>query len=373
MPQAASRQAPTDQTKPEEQANPDRMSSVRWMNRQYARTTETHATMIHFQKCYCTIQEMFNCERMMFTKYIPLRESSDVSFLDIACAPGGFSQYLLDHFPKSTGYGITLAQRLGGFPVAIGPTNRFRLCYFDLLAHPMGPEPQCPPIDIVIGDAQYFPRSQESIESYGGRKAGTVTAGRLGLLLREFILALRSLKGGGIFIFRFVVWEKVHSNIIRLFFLCHELFENVEAFKSEYQHTADCTFYCICSGFRRDVYLAKDIETHLRVAFARAVLSPPFAAVHNGTINCFQVVHDDLHRKPVSGTDDFPDVDGPALDKPDAHILESMYPFKKMKTHPYFSKTCEMFDYVYKMFLIGQASYTDHSTKIPRASTAFHL
>jgi len=318
--------------------------------------------MIHFQKCYSTIQEMFNEDlgrTKFFTKYLPRQDSADVAFLDIACAPGGFSQFLLDHYPKSIGYGITLRESLGGFPVMANTDERFRLCYFDLLEHPLMAAPEVPPVDFVIADAQYFPRSQEVTDSYKGKKAGTVTAGRLGLLLREFILGLGSLKAGGVFAFRFVVWEKVHSNIIRLFFLCHEVFEHVEAFKSEYQHTADCTFYCLCSGFRKDLYLEKDIDTQLRVAFARVVLSPPFAAVHNGTINCFQVVQESLHSTNTDGMDD----DGLVLDKPDAHILECMYPFKRMKQHPYFSRTCDMFNYVYKMFLIGQASYTDHSNK----------
>ena len=324
------------------------MASVRWSNRQHARSNELHATMIHFQKCFSTMQEMFEAKSLL--KYLP--ETQQLVFLDIACAPGGFSQYLLQHYPDSEGYGITLPQALGGFPVTVSiPDQRFHLCEFDLLAHPMSPEPVVPcPIDLAIADAQYLPRSQESLDSYGGKKAGTVTAGRLGLLLREFIIALRYLKQGGVFVFRFVVWEKVHANILRLFLLCYDLFDLVEPFKSEYQHTADCTFYCICSGFKRDVYEERNIEVLLKVAFARVVISPPFAAVHNGTINCIQV---------LKATRD----DGPnhVLDKPDAHILENLYPFKGMQKHVAFGKMTQMFEYVYKMFLIGQASYTDHS------------
>lgn len=284
-----------------------------------------------------------------FLKYLPNVLSDSMAFLDIACAPGGFSQFLLEHYPNSEGFGITLPEKLGGFPVTVTIPDRFHLCEFDLLSRSNEPIIPCQ-IDLAIADAQYLPRSQESLETYGGKKAGTVTAGRLGLLLREFLIALRYLKEGGVFVFRFVVWEKIHANILRLFLLCYDLFETVEPFKSEYQHTADCTFYCICSGFKRSVYEEKDIDTLLKVAFARVVLSPPFAAVHNGTINCIQVIKSANER----------DEKNLVLDKRDAHILDHMYPFKDMQKHDALGKMTQMFEYVYKMFLIGQASYTDH-------------
>jgi hypothetical protein len=216
----------------------------------------------------------------------------------------------------------------------------------------MSPLPYVPEeVDIAIGDAQYFPRSQEALEEYKGRKAGTVTGGRLGLLLREFIIAFDNLRQGGIFVFRFVVWQRVHANILKLFFVCFDLFDNVQAFKSEYQHTADCTFYAVCTGFNKARYEELNIGLELKVHFSRVVSSPPFAAVHNGTINCFQVV-----KLPGSA----PEAQELVMDKPDAHILEKRYPFKDMRDHVFFQKTCAMFEYVYKMFLVGQSSYTDH-------------
>ena len=335
----------------EEQQQQYDVASVRWSNRRFARTSDIHGTLIHFQKCYSTLQELFEHS----DKFNLPKTDSSLRFLDIACAPGGFSQYLLDHFPESQGYGITLHEQIGGFPMAVEvyPASRFQLCFFDLLSHPMHPNPRIyEKVHLVIGDAQYFPRTQEAIEEYKGKKAGTVTGGRLGLLLKEFVIGLESLEDGGIFAFRFVVWEKVHSNIIRLFFLCFDLFDSVQPFKSEYQHTADCTFYAVCSGFQREKYTKLDVKTLLEVAYARVVLSPPFAAVHNGTINCFTVIN-------IQG-ESSGDVTDAFMDKSDAHILENLYPFRTMRNHEFFKKTCQMFEYVYKMFLIGQSSYTDH-------------
>ena len=327
----------------------------RWSNRQFARTSDAHGTLIHFQKCYSTFQELFEHGDRYFL-FDRLPEDRPLRFVDIACAPGGFSQYLLDHFGFSEGYGITLPEELGGFPIAVStfPSERFRVCFYDLLSHPMHPLPRIGEVDFAIGDAQYFPRSQEALDEYKGRKAGTVTGGRLALLLREFVIALEALTDGGTFVFRFVVWEKVHSNILRLFFLCFDLFDHVQPFKSEYQHTADCTFYAVCCGFRRHKYEESRIGIQLRAAYARVILSPPFAAVHNGTINCFQVVN---MGDATSGASDHSE---PVMDKPDAHIFESLYPFREMQVHPHFARTCAMFEYVYKMFLIGQSSYTDH-------------
>lgn len=302
------------------------------------------------------MQELFHHKGIM--SLLP-HQDMPIEFLDIACAPGGFSQYLLDYYQHAVGYGITLPEKCGGFPVTI-KSDRYWLSYLDLLSHPLDPEPtavNC--MDIVIGDAQYFPKTHEAVEEYKGRKAGTITGGRIGLLLREFVIAFESLRDGGVFIFRFVVWEKVHANIIRLFFLCFDLFDHVKPFKSEYQHTADCTFYAVCSGFNRTKYESMNVATELKVAFARVVLSPPFAAVHNGTINCFRVICPKM-QAPAPGRDSTESND-PVLDKPDAHILEGLYPFHCMQEHPFFNRTCTMFEYVYKMFLIGQASYTDHS------------
>ena len=299
------------------------------------------------------MQELFeHADRFCLYEFLPC--DRPLTFLDIACAPGGFSQFLLDHFAYSRGYGITLPECLGGFPMAVEthPSSRFRTCFFDLLSPPMSPLPYVPEqVDIAIGDAQYFPRSQEALEEYKGRKAGTVTGGRLGLLLREFIIAFDNLRQGGIFVFRFVVWERVHANILKLFFLCFDLFDNVQAFKSEYQHTADCTFYAVCTGFNKARYEELNIGLELKAYFARVVSSPPFAAVHNGTINCFQVIK-------LSGS--VHEVQELVMDKPDAHILEKRYPFRDMRDHVVFKKTCAMFEYVYKMFLVGQSSYTDH-------------
>jgi 23S rRNA U2552 (ribose-2'-O)-methylase RlmE/FtsJ len=331
------------------------VAAARWSNRQFARDSSSqHGTIIHFQKCYSTMQELFDAKDRF---NIRVGSHDSIRFLDIACAPGGFSQYLLDKYPHSEGFGITLPKSHGGFPLAIHahPPSRFKVCYFDLLAPPMHPVPSLGNlVDLVIGDAQYFPRSQEASDSYIGRMACTVTGGRLGLLLREFIIALESLQSGGVFIFRFVGWEKIHANILRLFYLCFDLFESVKPFKSEYQHTADCTFYAVCSNFNRNKYIELDIGTHLRISYARVIQSPAFGAVHNGTINCFKVINDQ-HSKQEFTTDR-----DAVLDKPDAHILEKLYAFKDMKNHPYFKETCDMFEYVYKMFLVGQSSYTDH-------------
>ena len=139
------------------------VASVRWSNRQFARTDE-EGTMIHFQKCYYTFQELFDSPCLK-----KFAHHDKIAFLDIACAPGGFSQYLLDHFPNSFGRGITLPENFGGFPVCVqtphyhphNGNSRFQLFYFDLLSMSDPYDSQIS-VDIVIGDAQYFARNQET-------------------------------------------------------------------------------------------------------------------------------------------------------------------------------------------------------------------
>lgn len=60
-------------------------------------------------------------------------------FLDVACAPGGFSQFLLDGAGGRSlclqGFGITLPPHLGGFEVIIEPVRfsspSYHLCYYE--------------------------------------------------------------------------------------------------------------------------------------------------------------------------------------------------------------------------------------------------
>ena len=54
-------------------------------------------------------------------------------FLDLGCAPGGFSSFLLSDPRCAGGYGVTLPEEMGGFPLRVQQTETFQLHFTQLL------------------------------------------------------------------------------------------------------------------------------------------------------------------------------------------------------------------------------------------------
>merc|ERR1719210_1996786 len=178
-------------------------------------------------------------------------------FLDLGCAPGGFSSYLLDDPRCLCGFGVTLPSSSGGFPVRVRSSNFF-LQQGDLFE--IGPSDLISSeVNVCVCDAQYLRNNISWDEKYRGVRCRSKQHGVWALLLKQFWLGLSKLAQGGVLIFRFgwrdpgpedpaTIWYKKMT--LRLFSLLHDLFEQVREVKSDYFNALQSFFYVCCSNFR---------------------------------------------------------------------------------------------------------------------------
>lgn len=118
---------------------------------------------IHFQKTYQVLAEIQEAHPNAFQVVN--------SFVDLGCAPGGFSSRLLEQFPAADGLGITLPVLAGGFPMMF-THPRLRVECKDLMATSLedfGPAFEA--VDVCMADAQDLGR-RTSRSSKGRGKNG---------------------------------------------------------------------------------------------------------------------------------------------------------------------------------------------------------
>jgi len=282
-------------------------------------------TLVHFHKSFGVMQEIFD-----HRDFVTLREDllncaalagppgalPQPRFLDLGCAPGGFSACLLqDHVlgPASTGYGVSLPPELGGFNLAFF-SHRLAVQLEDIL------QLQSPDllaidnsIDLVIGDAQYLSnifKQKSSQIKYRGMTVKSRSLGIWALTVKECQLAFAKLRHGGSFVFRFG-WrgvgsgssdvhpsgEQVHPSLLAkyleeeewykalthwLFSVLKSLFSALKPFKSEYVHQADVSFYMVCRTFDREKYVLHNWEAKLQRAFDELATCEDVAALVAG-------------------------------------------------------------------------------------------
>ncbi|CAE7672862.1 unnamed protein product [Symbiodinium sp. CCMP2592] len=187
-------------------------------------------------------------------------------FLDLGCAPGGFSSYLLEDPRCRMGFGVTLPSTVGGFPMRLRSPN-FLLQQGDLFE--LGPaDLVAKEVHICICDAQYMRNEVAWDERYTGVRCRSKQHGVWALLVKQFWLGLTRLLAGGMLIFRFgwrdgppedlaTVWYKKCT--LRLFALLHDLFKQVKDVKSDYFNALQSSFYVCCSGFDRRRFEEREV------------------------------------------------------------------------------------------------------------------
>jgi len=272
---------------------------------------KTSETLVHFHKSFGVMQEIFdhrdfstlgeellNCA----ANAAPYGTLPSPQFLDLGCAPGGFSAALLqDHMlgPNSIGFGVSLPPQMGGFSMAFA-SERLYVYLEDMLTlekHDL----MCQDNSVVLAsaDAQNLAnmsaKRQDNKVQYRGVRAKSKTLGIWALTVKECSLAFAKLMSGGAFIFRFgwrgvsgedpnlhPTGEEVHPALLAkyleeeewykslthwLFSVLKSLFKTMRPFKSEYVHQADVSFYMVCREFDRSKFDEHKWEAKLARAF----------------------------------------------------------------------------------------------------------
>mmetsp|Transcript_71727 Transcript_71727/g.214132 ORF Transcript_71727/g.214132 Transcript_71727/m.214132 type:complete len:398 (-) Transcript_71727:102-1295(-) len=253
---------------------------------------EEHTARLHFAKTYQVLSELLEAHPGAF--------SETGAFLDLGCAPGGFSCRMLEEQPSAQGFGVTLPVEAGGFPVLLDH-SRLQVQGCNLMELGSSEDLQCPGnVDVCLADAQDLGRrtnpSGEGRGVRGGRggkgrrpqggsgvgvpvAAGAGVGAACGVLgiwaltLQEVLLGLGRLRAGGTFFFRFGWRGRGHSEeqwyreaTVWLLALVAAHFAEVKPFKSEFSHQADSSFYVLASGFRREAYGSAGLDAKLREA-----------------------------------------------------------------------------------------------------------
>lgn len=223
-------------------------------SKQLQRSKEEYEAVIHFQKCYAVLQEIF-VEFQYFLDILP----GGFKFLDLGCAPGGFSSFLLDDERCGKGFGVSLPAAKGGFPMRLRsdhflwqPADLFEITPDGLVA---------PGVNFFIFDAHYLRDDISTYGKYRGVKCRSRQHGVWALLCKQCWLGMSKLLHGGVMVFRFgwrsngdddelTAWYRRSS--LRLFALMEYVFERVRWVKSGKWNSCNGSFYVVCASFRAD-------------------------------------------------------------------------------------------------------------------------
>lgn len=227
-----------------------------------------YETVQHFQKCHAVLSEFFK-EFDGFQDILP----NKFKFLDLGCAPGGFSAFLLEDRRCSAGFGVSLPALKGGFPMRLRSDSFFlqQADLFEILPDDL----IASEVSFCVCDAHYLRNSISSYERYRGIRCRSRQHGVWALLCKQFWLALSKMLSGGVLVFRFGWHDRGDDSgtswyrkcTLRLFSLMHDLFEGVQALKSDKFNLQNNSFYVACTKFRADRFAERGIAQILGSTF----------------------------------------------------------------------------------------------------------
>lgn len=162
-------------------------------------------------------------------------------FLDLGCAPGGFSKWLLEHNSDAFGVGVTLPADKSRVDMDVRGTpmenlERYKLEYADVTQIDQSTAllSSAAPYNLIIAGA--FPTGQQVPVHI-----------RQGLLLSQLLHIISHLEDGGSSVI--VVNTKPRTWIAEVVEMLCSLFSSVNAVKSKELHATRSSCYLICTGF----------------------------------------------------------------------------------------------------------------------------
>ncbi|KAH9938852.1 uncharacterized protein BXZ73DRAFT_44506, partial [Epithele typhae] len=195
--------------------------------------------------------------------------SGEVKFLDIGCAPGGFSSYILAKNSQAQGTGVTLDTAQGGYRLLLEERyqRRYTLVIQDLLQLDFTHDSEPPPVplapippslrdhqySLVIIDGHHLRdyRPAEPLVHAPDAPALSYLVFRDAFFLSQLLLALGALGPGGTLVVKLAHVDFPHT--AQTLFLLDALAERRLALcKPRGWHAARGTFYAVARGVRVD-------------------------------------------------------------------------------------------------------------------------
>ncbi|TFK82852.1 hypothetical protein K466DRAFT_499555 [Polyporus arcularius HHB13444] len=210
-----------------------------------------------------------------------VRSSTNITFLDVGCAPGGFSSYILQKVRSASGVGISLPEGMGGHPFLLENHLRSRYTHLqeDILRYDWSPvspsgvsdRPRRRLRDTLIGHFPIVILDGHALRTYQDPSITTLDAEadllkaahgsyRDRLLIAQLIIALESVAPGGTIVTRLSHIECFPA--AQLLYLLDSISDEVVLHKPQTMHTTRGTSYVIakrvfCSkhASKREQYL----------------------------------------------------------------------------------------------------------------------
>lgn len=194
-------------------------------------------------------------------------------FLDLGCAPGGFSTWVLKKNIESRGVGVTIGSDQNGWAMVHTGWGTSMLERYEVTEADLTDSKAWPPImekvqaigncNLVIAGAVF--REQGDREGDGAPEHDTR---RTALQISQLIVGLRALEEGGTMVA--VMSLKACALTVTLFFLLKQSFEHVIATKGTMLHRIRSSYYLVCQGHKSDV---GDLVSKLEAALERGLES----------------------------------------------------------------------------------------------------
>ncbi|KAF5347521.1 hypothetical protein D9758_014516 [Tetrapyrgos nigripes] len=194
--------------------------------------------------------------------------STSFEFLDVGCCPGGFSSYLLSHYPLSQGTGISLPVGKGGHELLLEEDlrSRFNLIWADITLFDLRNENRFIPHGWNQSIFTPFPFPPDHngfglviLDGHPLRTQASATGGSqdvhaLGdrLLISSLIFGMFSIRNGGTIIMKLSMPDrKITAQMMYLFDI---LAEDIRTWKPVNIHAIQSTFYVIARNFGGGIF-----------------------------------------------------------------------------------------------------------------------
>lgn len=196
------------------------------------------------------------------------------TFLDLGCAPGGFSKWLLQSNQVSRGFGLSLPASDAGLPILMADWNersRYKFVEANILDDPESFYPLIHEffsqtrVDLVVCGARHRDAKTLLIDRVSDRESCDYSCNDR-LILSQLLIAFRTLAAGGTLVL--VTSMKISFRVIDNLVFLREHFAILTPTKGRHLHGTRSSYYLVCQGFVLDETRRTDavcrIETILR-------------------------------------------------------------------------------------------------------------